>query len=71
MTLQIKNKYLFLALCGAFLATFLLGGYIGLRKGNRANKAVQIALNEQITQYKYSLDSVNKVAYEKGQAIVI
>ncbi len=69
MTVQIKNKYLLLALCGAFLAIFLLGGYIGLRRGHRATNALQSAFNEQITQYKYKLDSVNKVAYEKDQAI--
>ena len=69
MTVQIKNKYLLLSLCGAFLAIFLLGGYIGLRRGHRATNALQSAFNEQITQYKYQLDSVAKVAYEKEQAI--
>jgi len=69
MTVQIKNKYLILSLCGAFLAIFLLGGYIGLHKRDRASERVQIALNEEIRQYKYQLDSVAKVAYEKDQAI--
>jgi hypothetical protein len=69
MTVQIKNKYLFLALCGAFLAIFLLGGYMGLRKRDRASERVQVALNEEIRQYKYQLDSVAKVAYEKDRVI--
>lgn len=69
MTVQIKNKYLVLAISGAFLAIFLLGGYIGLRKGHRTTEAIQSAFNEQIRQYEYKLDSVNKIAYEKEQVI--
>lgn len=70
MTLQIKNKYLVLAFSGAFLATFLLGGYIGLHKKDSASNEAQIALNEEIRQYKYQLDSINKVAYQKQQEIL-
>jgi len=69
MTYQIKNKYLFLVIIGALLACFLLGGYLARQRGDRALDSLSMAYNNEILQYKYRLDSLEKVASQRDQEI--
>jgi hypothetical protein len=67
MKIEVSNKILFPLILGGIIAIFLLGGWLGLRRGDRASNVAQNALNEQITTYKAKIrqDSVIIVLSEQ------
>jgi opacity protein-like surface antigen len=56
MTYKISNKYLLLGLLGVAIAIFLLGGYLGLQRGNNASTTSISALNGVISRYEIELN---------------
>lgn len=69
MTTKIKNRNLIIGVLIAFGAIFILGWYLGKVKADRASKPIINALNNEISSYKYTIDGLEKLAYEKEQII--
>ena len=68
--IQIKNKYIVVGIAVSLLLVYLLGGYLGRLKANRDSVENTVAYIDSIKIYKYKLDSLEKVAYEKTQLII-
>lgn len=69
MSIQIKSKYLFLALIIALAGIFFFGRYMGHKKTDKASESLIIALNDTISSYKYKVGNLTKTAFEQDQVI--
>lgn len=69
MSIQIKSKYLFLAVLIAFVGIFALGRYCGHKGAERTTQSAIIALKDTISSYKYKVGALQKIAFERDQLI--
>jgi hypothetical protein len=69
-TIQVKTRSIILAILVTLAGTFLLGGYLGHRRSDRASKSVIWALKGQIEYYKYQVGELQKTATQKDQFIL-
>lgn len=69
MSIQIKNKHLFLVILVVLAGIFFLGGYTGHKKADNASNALILALNDSISTYKYKVEGLTKTAFEQAQII--
>jgi hypothetical protein len=70
MSINIKTRYVLIATLVLFLGIFFGGWFLGHHRASNIAKGNIKALTEEISHYKYTVDSLQKDAYEKGQVIL-
>ena len=70
MSFTIKNKWILLGAGIVLIGVFLLGGYLSRQRLNRQHWNTLTAYADTIRQYRYKIDTLEKMASEKNQIIV-
>lgn len=68
--MQVKTKYVIIALVIALAGVYLLGRYAGHRRTETTLSSVIQGLQDEIVSYKYQLGALIKTATEKDQMIL-
>lgn len=69
MSITLKNRHLVLGLLALFLLFGVVGYIIGHRKADRLAEAEISTLQGKIKAYSYTIDSLQKYAYEMEQVV--
>lgn len=70
MKIELKTKYIIIAILGLILASFLLGGYLSRRRAVNTSNMLILALRDSIHVLKINVHGANATAYQMSQVIV-